>query len=77
MFLNGGRTGMARRKELRGTVAAHANKDPATALVMSHLGQLVSDGFATWKQLDNGEVAQRFHSGEVFLLADTALTRIA
>ena len=50
--------------------------DPAKALVMSHIGQLVSDGYAEWSLLDNGDVELRFLSGEVFLLADTTITRV-
>jgi len=56
----------------RGRVAV----DPAKALVMSHIGQLVSDGYAEWSLLDNGDVELRFLSGEVFLLADTTITRL-
>ena len=50
--------------------------DPAKALVMSHIGQLVSDGYAEWSLLDNGDVELRFLSGEIFLLADTTITRL-
>jgi len=50
--------------------------DPAKALVMSHIGQLVSDGYAEWSLLDNGDVELRFLSGEVFVLADTTITRV-
>jgi hypothetical protein len=50
--------------------------DPAKALVMSHIGRLVSDGYAEWSLLDNGDVELRFLSGEIFLLADMSITRI-
>jgi hypothetical protein len=50
--------------------------DPAKALVMSNIGQLVSDGPAEWSLFDNGDVELRFFTGEVFLLADTSITRI-
>jgi hypothetical protein len=50
--------------------------DPAKALVISHIGQFVSDGYAEWSLLDNGDVELRFLSGEVFLLADTTITRV-
>jgi hypothetical protein len=43
---------------------------------MSHIGQLVSDGYAEWSLLDNGDVELRFLSGEVFVLADTTITRV-
>jgi len=50
--------------------------NPAKALVMSHIGRLVSDGYAEWSLLGNGAVALRLLSGEVFLLADTTITGI-
>jgi hypothetical protein len=50
--------------------------DPAKALVIAHLGVLVSDGFAEWSPLDNGNVELRFFSGETFLLAASSVTRI-
>jgi hypothetical protein len=50
--------------------------DGAKALVISHIGQLVSDGYAEWSLLDSGDVELRFLSGEIFLLADTSITRI-
>jgi hypothetical protein len=50
--------------------------DPAKALVMTYLGQLVGDGYAEWHMLDNGDVELRFYTGEVFLLADTTILRI-
>jgi hypothetical protein len=62
----------ARPDNLTGRFAA----DPAKALVMSHIGQFVSDGYAKWSLMDNGDVELRFLSGEVFLLADTTITRV-
>ena len=50
--------------------------DPAKVLVMSHIRRLVSDGSAEWSLLDTGDAELRFLSGEVFLLADTTITRI-
>jgi hypothetical protein len=58
------------------SLTGHVAADPAKALVMSHIGQLVSDGYAEWSQLDNGDVELRFLSGEVFVLADNCITRI-
>jgi hypothetical protein len=43
---------------------------------MTYLGQLVSDGFAEWRMLEDDEVELRFMSGEVFLLAATTIRRI-
>jgi len=58
------------------TLAGRFDADPAKALVMSHIGQLVSGGDAEWNLLDNRDVELRFLSGEIFLLADNSITRI-
>jgi hypothetical protein len=58
------------------TMAGRCDADPAKALVMTYLGQLVGDGYAEWHMLDNGDVELRFYAGETFLLADTTITRI-
>jgi hypothetical protein len=63
---------MAAVDDLAGRVYA----DPAKALVMSTIGHLVSDGFAVWSLLANGDVELRFLTGEVFLLGDTSITRL-
>ena len=72
-----------RREKLRRTEAApdaiadliHA--DTAKALVMNYIGQLVADGYAEWDMLENGDVQLRCRSGEIFLLAETVIVRIA
>jgi hypothetical protein len=50
--------------------------DPAKVLVMAYIGELVGDGHAEWTLLANGDVELRFLTGEIFLLADTVVTRI-
>jgi len=60
----------------RDSLAGRFQTDPAKALVMSHIGQLVRDGHAEWSQLDNDDVELRLLSGEIFLLADNSITRI-
>jgi hypothetical protein len=59
-----------RREKLRGAEAV-ANKvagvifgDPAKALVMSYVRQLVADGHAEWDLLANGEIEVRFRTGD-------------
>jgi hypothetical protein len=47
------------------------------AIMMRHIRQLVADGFADWATLDDGEILLRFHTGETFLLAQTAIVRLA
>ena len=82
MFPLGGRDARTRRAKTGRTVAAPDNiagpfySDRAKALVMSHIGQFVFDGYGEWTMLDNGDVELRFFSGEVFLLADATMTRV-
>lgn len=82
MFLTNGMHAKTQRENICGTAATPDTvegrlfADPAKALVMSYLGQLVSEGHAEWNLLDNGDVELRFLTGEVFLLADTSITRI-
>jgi hypothetical protein len=54
-----------------------AHADPAKALVMKYVGQLVTDGYAEWKLLANGEIELRFDTGETFILRDKVIVRIA
>ncbi len=83
MFPLGGRDARTRRTKTGGTVAApdniagHFYSDPAKTLVMTHIGQFVRDGYADWAMLDNGDVELRFFSGEIYLLADATMTRVA
>ena len=61
---------------LPGSLTGRFAVDPAKALVMTHIAQFVSDGYAECSLLENGDVELRFLSGEVFLLADTTITRV-
>ena len=72
-----------RREKLRGAEAV-ANKvagmifgDPAKALVMSYVRQLVADGHAEWDLLANGEIEVRFRMGDSFIFGETTIIRIA
>jgi hypothetical protein len=82
MFAIGGLNAKTRSVKSCGTTAIldgipeRFRHDPAKALVMTYLGQLVSDGFAEWRILEDDEVELRFVSGEVFLLAETTITRV-
>jgi hypothetical protein len=72
-----------RREKLRGTeatrdaIASLIHADVAKALVMAYVGQLVTDGYAEWDVLANEDVQLRCHTGEIFLLAETMIVRIA
>lgn len=58
------------------SLASLACDDPAKALVMAHLRQLVAGGAATWEPLDNGDVELSFAGGGTFLLTHTAVVRL-
>lgn len=83
MFSRSGFDGKASRHRLPGTEAAVdalialAKDNPDKALVMTYIGQLVADGFAAWEMRDNGEIEVRFTSGEIYLLAETTILRLA
>jgi hypothetical protein len=81
MLAIGETSAKARREKSFGTVATlggldRSHEDPAKSLVMRHLCQLVSDGFAEWRTVADNEIELRFVSGEVFLLAETTITRV-
>lgn len=50
--------------------------DPAKALVMDHIAQIVAAGLAEWGTLSSGDIWVRFRTGETFLLGDKAITRL-
>lgn len=83
MFSRGGFDAKASRRMLPGTeeiidaLVALAQNNPDKALVMKYIGRLVADGYAEWAMLDNGEVEVRFTSGEIYLLAETTILRLA
>jgi hypothetical protein len=58
-------------------IAGLIHADPAKALVMRYVRQLVADGHADWGMLENGTVQLRCKTGETFLLGETMIVRIA
>lgn len=44
---------------------------------MKYVGQLVADGYAEWEMLDNGEIELRFETGEIYILSDKVIVRLA
>jgi hypothetical protein len=58
-------------------IANFVHADPTKAYVINYFGKLVSDGHAQWHLHENGDIRIRFHTGEIFLLAETTVTRIA
>jgi len=58
-------------------VADSIHLDPEKARVMAHLRALVADGLAEWHPLDDGTVRLSLNTGEIYLLREAAITRIA
>jgi hypothetical protein len=46
------------------------------ARVIKYIEQLVVDGFAQWKMLDEGDIQLRFATGETFLLKESGIVRL-
>ena len=66
-----------RRRNWPDAIARRRYADPARQLVMSRVGELVRDGAAEWRLLGDDDVELRLASGEVFLLNERTVTRIA
>ncbi|MCH4554797.1 hypothetical protein ACVILI_005021 [Mesorhizobium sp. USDA 4775] len=49
----------------------------AMTQVLAAIGELVDDGKAVWSRTASGEVELRLLSGEVFLLGEVSVTRVA
>ncbi|WP_244730812.1 hypothetical protein [Mesorhizobium sp. 113-3-3] len=49
----------------------------AKSRVLAAIGELVDSGKAEWSRTATGEVELRLLSGEVFLLGEVAVTRVA
>jgi len=64
-------------KAAPGAIAERFNADPAKALVMSYICQLAANGCAEWDMLDNGDIELNFNTGEIFLLAERVIIRLA
>jgi hypothetical protein len=60
-------------------IAERFNADPAKALVMSYICQLAANGCAEWDMLDNnnGDIQFNFNTGEMLLLAERVIIRLA
>jgi hypothetical protein len=72
------RRGKLRRTEATpDAIAGVIHVNAAKALVMTYIGQLVADGYAEWDLLESGDVHLRCRTGEIFLLAETVIIRIA
>ncbi|MBZ9670788.1 hypothetical protein [Mesorhizobium sp. ES1-3] len=56
---------------------AAVNREDAKTLVMAAMGELVEDGQAEWSRTATGEIELRLMSGEVFVLGEMSVTRVA
>ena len=54
-----------------------ADADLIKTLALAAIGRGVAAGHAEWKTLETGEIELRLPSGETFLLAKSAITRLA
>ena len=52
-------------------------EDPTKALAVKYFERLVARGLAEWDTPKNGDIHLRFCTGEIFLLADTFIVRLA
>lgn len=60
------------------TQAAGSRRAPdAKSGVMTAIGQMVDDGRAEWSRTAAGEIELRLLTGEVFLLDEFSVTRVA
>jgi hypothetical protein len=58
-------------------IASPIHADPMKPLVMKYIGQLVAAGHAEWETRENGSVQLRCRTGEIFLLGETMILRVA
>ena len=56
---------------------ANNGAEDAKSLVLAAIGELVDAGRAEWNRTATGELELRLLSGEVFLLGEVSVTRVA
>jgi len=61
--------------QISGSVAI--SREDAKSQVLAAIGELVDDGKAEWSRTATGEIELRLVSGEVFVLGETSVTRVA
>ncbi|MFB9981152.1 hypothetical protein ACFSQQ_19965 [Mesorhizobium kowhaii] len=55
----------------------HKRADDAKSLVMTAIGELIDGGKAEWSRTTTGEIELHLLTGEVFLLGELSVTRLA
>ena len=58
-------------------IASPIHADPMKGLMMEYIGQLVAAGHADWEMRENVSVQLRCRTGEIFLLEETMIVRVA
>ncbi|RWC23789.1 hypothetical protein [Mesorhizobium sp.] len=61
------------RTQAAGSRSAEGSK----LLVMAAIGELVDDGKAEWSRTTTGDIELRLLTGEVFVLGEFSVTRVA
>lgn len=61
----------------RKVAAASLRTQDAKSLVMTAVGQMVDNGKAEWNLTATGDIELRLLTGEVFLLGEMSVTRVA
>jgi hypothetical protein len=62
---------------LRDISAATHAANTSKVMIIAHFAELVRAGLAEWTRLDTGATEVRLGTGEVFVLGDTAVTRLS
>ncbi len=81
MHANGGhdvgRSPLLPTKAVIDGLVRRAELNPPKAAIMAQIGGLVAEGLARWDMLENGDIEARFKSGEIYLFAESTITRLA
>ncbi|WP_246675353.1 hypothetical protein [Mesorhizobium sp. B2-3-4] len=64
-------------RQIHGKADVRRHMDDAKSLVLAAIGEWVDDGKAEWSRTASGEIELRLSTGEVFVLGEASVTRIA
>lgn len=59
------------------TLALSTQNDPGKQLVLTYISRLIADGYAEFDVQRSGEIEVRFPSGEIYLLCESSILRLA
>ncbi len=83
MFSRGGYDANAKRrrsdeaeKAFNG-LSSFSQNDPEKQLVLTYIARLIADGYAEFDVQESGEIEVRFTSGEIYLLGEASILRLA